>query len=76
MPQFADTVKMKLDRLPPMQVGQYGQLQEWLQDWDRKDDHHRHVSHLYGMFPSNQISPCTHPKLFEAAKNSLHLPWR
>ena len=68
---FADTVKMKLDRLPPMQVGQYGQLQEWLQDWDRKDDHHRHVSHLYGMFPSNQISPFTHPKLFEAAKNSL-----
>jgi len=68
---FADTVKMKLDRLPPMQVGQYGQLQEWLHDWDNKNSHHRHVSHLYGMFPSNQISPFTHPRLFEAAKNSL-----
>ncbi len=68
---FADTVKMKRDQLPPMQVGQYGQLQEWLHDWDRADDHHRHVSHLYGMFPGNQISPFTQPKLFEAAKNSL-----
>lgn len=68
---FADTVKMKLDRLPPMQVGQHGQLQEWLKDWDNKNSHHRHVSHLYGMFPSNQISPFTHPQLFEAAKNSL-----
>ena len=68
---FADTVKTKLDRLPPMQIGQVGQLQEWLYDWDRKDDHHRHVSHLYGMFPSNQISPFEHPNLFQAAKTSL-----
>jgi len=68
---FADTVRMKRDCLPPMQIGQFGQLQEWLQDWDRTDDHHRHVSHLYGMFPSNQISPFTHPELFEAAKNAL-----
>jgi len=68
---FADTVKMKLNYLPPMQVGQYGQLQEWLQDWDRADDHHRHMSHLYGLFPGNQISPFSHPELSEAAKNSL-----
>lgn len=70
-PRFADTLAAKRDSLPPMQVGQYGQLQEWLQDWDNPKDHHRHVSHLYGLFPSNQISPYRTPALFEAAHNSL-----
>jgi len=68
---FADTIKTLIKRLPPMQVGQYGQLQEWLQDMDKKDDRHRHVSHLYGLFPSAQISPFQHPELFEAAKKTL-----
>ncbi|MGV3539124.1 MAG: glycoside hydrolase family 95 protein [Rufibacter sp.] len=68
---FADTLQRLRDRLPPMQVGQHGQLQEWLQDLDRKEDKHRHVSHLYGIFPSNQISPYRHPKLFQAARTSL-----
>ncbi len=68
---FADTLRSMLDRLPPMQVGQYGQLQEWLQDWDKPDDKHRHISHLYGLFPSNQISPYGNPQLFEAARISL-----
>lgn len=69
--RFSDTLKMKRDSLPPMQIGQYGQLQEWIQDWDNPKDHHRHVSHLYGLFPGNQISPYRTPKLFEAAGNSL-----
>ena len=69
--QFADTLKSMRDRLPPMQIGQHSQLQEWLKDWDRTDDQHRHVSHLYGLHPSNQISPFRNPELFEAAKNSL-----
>ena len=60
-----------LKRLPPMQVGQWGQLQEWIQDWDRQEDKHRHVSHLYGLYPSNQISPFRTPELFSAAKTSL-----
>lgn len=68
---FADTLMSKIKRLAPMQVGQYGQLQEWLQDWDKPDDKHRHISHLYGLFPSNQISPYRNPELFEAAKKSL-----
>ncbi|MBV4360390.1 glycoside hydrolase family 95 protein [Pinibacter aurantiacus] len=68
---FADTLKTMIKRLPPMQVGQYGQLQEWLKDWDRKDDKHRHISHLYGLFPSNQISPYRNPQLFNAARQSL-----
>lgn len=68
---FADTLKTLIKRLPPMQVGQYGQLQEWLQDWDKQHDTHRHISHLYGLFPSNQISPYEHPALFAAAKKTL-----
>ncbi|WP_207514591.1 glycoside hydrolase family 95 protein [Longitalea luteola] len=68
---FTDTLQTMIKRLPPMQVGQYGQLQEWLQDLDKADDQHRHVSHLYGLFPSNQISPGNSPELFEAARNTL-----
>jgi alpha-L-fucosidase 2 len=60
-----------LEKLPPMQIGQYGQLQEWLYDWDNPSDKHRHVSHLYGLYPSNQISPYRNPELFEAAKTTL-----
>lgn len=58
-------------RLSPMQIGQWGQLQEWIYDWDRKDDNHRHVSHFYGLYPSNQISPYRTPELFSAARTSL-----
>lgn len=70
-PAFADTVKAKLDRLPPMQAGKYGQLQEWLQDWDLAKSGHRHVSHLYGLYPGNQVSPYTAPELFSAARKVL-----
>lgn len=68
---FTDSLASYRSQLPPMQIGRYGQLQEWLEDFDRTDDHHRHVSHLYGLFPGNQISPFTQPQLFAAAKNSL-----
>jgi alpha-L-fucosidase 2 len=54
-----------------MQIGKWGQLQEWMQDWDSPDDQHRHVSHLYGLFPSNQLSPYRTPDLFSAARRSL-----
>jgi alpha-L-fucosidase 2 len=54
-----------------MQVGQYGQLQEWLEDLDNPKDNHRHISHLYGLFPSNQISAYRTPALYNAAKNTL-----
>ncbi len=68
---FADSVRVAIKRLPPMQIGQYSQLQEWLHDWDKPNDHHRHISHLYGLFPSGQISPFRTPQLVEAAKNTL-----
>ena len=68
---FVSKVKEDLRRLPPMQIGKYGQLQEWIEDWDNPQDHHRHVSHLYGVYPSNQISPFRTPELFDAARTSL-----
>ena len=68
---FRREAQQKLALLPPMQVGRYGQLQEWLQDGDNPKDGHRHISHLYGLYPSNQISPFTHPELFSAAHTTL-----
>jgi alpha-L-fucosidase 2 len=59
-------------KLAPLQVGRLGQLQEWLRDVDSPNDHNRHVSHLYTVFPSAQITPAT-PELFQAAKRSLEL---
>ncbi|MBR3068024.1 MAG: glycoside hydrolase family 95 protein [Prevotella sp.] len=64
-------LEQALAKLPPMQIGQHGQLQEWLIDGDDPKDEHRHISHLYGLYPSNQISPYTHPELFTAAANTL-----
>ncbi len=61
-----------LQKLPPMQIGRYGQLQEWMIDADDPNDEHRHISHLYGLYPSNQISPYSHPELFTAAANTLN----
>ena len=58
-------------QLPPMQVGSHGQLQEWLWDGDDPNDQHRHISHLYGLYPSNQISPFSRPDLFAAAATTL-----
>ena len=60
-----------LEQIPPMQIGSRKQLQEWLIDADGSDTHHRHISHLYGLFPSNQISPYSHNELFAAAKQTL-----
>jgi alpha-L-fucosidase 2 len=69
--EFAEKLKAARKRLPPMQIGQYSQLQEWLHDLDSPTDHNRHVSHLYGLYPSNQISPYRTPELFDAARTSL-----
>jgi alpha-L-fucosidase 2 len=68
---FITELNKKLDHLPPMQIGSWGQLQEWIKDWDDPESDHRHVSHLYGLYPSNQISPYRNPELFNAAKTSL-----
>lgn len=69
---FSEKLDSLQARLAPMQIGKGGQLQEWLEDWDMEapEQQHRHVSHLYGLFPSNQITPQT-PELFAAAKKTL-----
>ena len=69
---YQQTLQQAISQLPPMQVGRHGQLQEWMQDADDPNDQHRHISHLYGLYPSNQISPYRHPDLFVAAGNTLN----
>ncbi len=68
---YRDSLRTLLSEMAPMQIGRYNQLQEWLEDLDDPKDGHRHVSHAYGLFPSNQISPFTHPQLLQAVKNTL-----
>ena len=70
-PALVDTIKNQLKQLPPMQVGRWGQLQEWLDDLDDPKDDHRHFSHLYGLYPSYLISPTRTPDLWNAARKSL-----
>ena len=65
------TLHSQLKQLPPMQIGRWGQLQEWLDDMDDPKDNHRHFSHLYGLFPSYLISPTRTPDLWQAARKSL-----
>ncbi len=71
---YAETItKMReaLAKVPPMQIGSRKQLLEWLIDADGSEKEHRHISHLYGLFPSNQISPFYHNELYAAAKQTL-----
>jgi alpha-L-fucosidase 2 len=72
---FRARLAAALKRLPPMQVGKAGQLQEWLEDWDAQapEPNHRHVSHLYGLHPSNQITESATPELFRAARRTLEM---
>ena len=69
---YQDSLQYFLHQLPPLQIGQYGQLQEWLEDADNPDDHHRHVSHLYGLYPSAQISASQTPEAWEACRVTLN----
>jgi len=71
---FAAQLTAAREKLAPYKIGKNGQLQEWQEDWDADADdiHHRHVSHLYGVFPSDQIAVDTTPKLADAAKVSLN----
>lgn len=70
-PRYVEKLRRMADKLPPMQIGKHAQLQEWLEDLDDPKNEHRHVSHLYGLYPGNQISPYSTPQLFEAARQSL-----
>ena len=71
--EFRSAVKATLDRLPPYKVGRRGNLQEWYLDWDDPEPEHRHVSHLIGLYPDDQINPIDTPDLAAAVKRSLEL---
>lgn len=68
---FLKHVKDAMDKLPPFAVGKNGQLQEWQQDYDESEPGHRHISHLWALFPGTQISLEYTPELAKAARVSL-----
>jgi len=72
-PDFRAQARRTRERLEPLRIGRLGQLQEWMDDVDSPDDHHRHVSHLWGLYPGTSISPRRTPQLAAAAAQSLRL---
>jgi alpha-L-fucosidase 2 len=70
---FRKLLIVKREKLYPFHIGKKGNLQEWYKDWEDVDPHHRHVSHLFGLYPGSQISPVLTPDLANAAKKTLEL---
>ncbi len=70
---FRAQVQAARARLAPQRVGSRGNIMEWLYDWTETEPQHRHVSHLYGLHPSNQITKRGTPQLFAAARQTLEL---
>lgn len=70
-PEFTAKLAKAKSRLIPYQVGKHGQLQEWSKDFDEKEPDHRHMSHMYGLFPGSDISPAHTPAIAQAARVSL-----
>jgi alpha-L-fucosidase 2 len=68
---FRARLQKAKDRLYPFHIGQYGQVQEWFNDWDDPKDTHRHISHLFGLYPGHEITINNTPELAAAAKQSL-----
>ena len=71
--QFSATLDRAEKRLPPLQIGKRGQLQEWIEDYGENEPQHRHVSHLYSLYPGHDISLELTPELAAAVKKSLEL---
>jgi len=69
--KFRDTLINTLEKIPPLKIGKYGQLQEWLEDYEENEPGHRHVSHLFGLYPGHQIGLRTSPELAKAARTTL-----
>jgi alpha-L-fucosidase 2 len=68
---LVEEVEKALALLPPYRIGRYGQLQEWFIDYEEVDPHHRHLSHLYGLYPGDQIDPEGTPELAKACEVTL-----
>lgn len=69
--EFAEQLDELKARLTPYKIGKYGQVQEWQEDWDRENNSHRHLSHLWGAYPGNQVSPYTNTTIYQAVHKSL-----
>lgn len=69
---FGRELAIAYDRLPPHQISKEGYLIEWLEDYKEVDIHHRHISHLYGLYPGNLITPTRTPELAEACRVTLN----
>lgn len=69
--EFRQRVTATRAKLPPLQIGKHGQLQEWLGDYDEPDPGHRHISHLFALHPGNQITLRGTPELAKAARTTL-----
>ena len=70
-PDFREKLESARARLLPPRIGKYGQLMEWAEDFEEEDPHHRHVSHLYSVFPGGGISRDSSPQLLQAARTAL-----
>jgi alpha-L-fucosidase 2 len=68
---FRNRLRVTLDRMVPLQAGRHGQLQEWAEDYDEPEPGHRHISHMFGVYPGEQITPGHTPELAAAARKSL-----
>jgi alpha-L-fucosidase 2 len=71
--EFRSELERTEKRLPPLQIGKRGQLQEWTEDYPEAEPHHRHVSHLYSLYPGHDISLETTPQFAAAAQKTLEL---
>ena len=68
---FADELDALRAQLTPYKIGKYGQVQEWQEDWDRETNSHRHLSHIWGAFPGNQVSPYVNTTIYQGVRKSL-----
>jgi len=68
---FRDKLREALERMPPLQVGRHGQLQEWIEDFEERDPGHRHVSHMFALYPGRQVTPRGTPQWAAAMRRSL-----
>ncbi|MEP6750489.1 MAG: glycoside hydrolase family 95 protein [Bacteroidota bacterium] len=71
--EYRDMIIAKRNKLFPLHIGKKGNLQEWYKDWEDQDPHHRHVSHLFGLYPGREISPVSTPEFAAAARKTLEL---
>jgi alpha-L-fucosidase 2 len=71
--EFRKLIEEKRSKLFPLQIGKKGNLQEWYKDWEDVEPQHRHISHLFGLFPGRQISPLNTPEYAQAVRKSMEL---